>query len=142
MIAAFSFFGLTLSETAFLFVAAGYVASLVRDWRPMKSLREENRDLRNDLNRASARIAELEAARGDLEHQIKDLERATDYSSLQKSQKVLQENQQRIADTLKTVADALSGLESAVRANTTSVEVIARASVIAEAISASEEKKR
>jgi len=57
-----------------LFVALGYVVSLVRDWRPIRTLRQENADLR-------AALADLQSKYDDLEKRYATIEKSRDFQS-------------------------------------------------------------
>lgn len=61
---------------ALLFIAMAYAISLLRNWRPIRALRDENSDLR-------ATIVELQRANGDLERKYTELEHK--YQTLEKS---------------------------------------------------------
>jgi biopolymer transport protein ExbB/TolQ len=45
---------------ALIFIAIAYIVSLVRDWRPIRTLRDENKELRRELNKLQAKYADLE----------------------------------------------------------------------------------
>jgi uncharacterized protein YlxW (UPF0749 family) len=113
MTAAVILFGLSITEAAALIVGAAYVTSLIRDWRPMKAMRNENRELRADLNAANEKIH-------DLEVKVHELERT--------SVPVLQEE-------IAKVARILDRLDQSVKANTAAVELIAKQAAIAGALS-------
>lgn len=112
-------FGLSIFELAALLAGAAYVTSLVRDWRPMKALRQENRDLRRDLNVANDEIGELKV-------KVKELERAT--------VPVLQREIVEVARILNRVVETLDHLDSSVKANTAAAELVASQSAIAAAL--------
>lgn len=113
MVAAVDLFGMSLGELAIIAVAVGYVASLARDWRPMRSLREENRGLREDLDAANRKIQTLEA-------KVDELEGRTDLT--------------RIAEAMQLVVTELRQLSSDVKSNTAAVEVLAKGHSIADAL--------
>lgn len=113
-------FGLGLPEIGILVIGVGYVASLVRDWRPMKALRQENKDLRHDLNLANGKIH-------DLEIKVEDLEKRTDLTALQKETAAM-------AAAMVRVAKHLDHLDHSVKANTAATALVASQSVIADAL--------
>lgn len=113
-------FGLSIAECIALAAALAYVASLIRDWRPMKALRAENRELRNDLDEARVKIH-------DLEVKVEDLEKRTDLTSLR-------EEHAKVVATLERVVTHLDRLDHAVKANTAATELVVKASAIAEAL--------
>lgn len=57
-----------------LFIALGYVVSLVRDWRPIRTLRQENSDLR-------ASLADLQRKYTELEQKYTAIEKSRDFQS-------------------------------------------------------------
>lgn len=115
-----SAFGLSVTEFAALLIGAGYVISLARDWRPVRTLRSENRELREAAEAAAKKTALLET-------KVKTLEHATDLT-------VLQREHQQFAETMQRVVETLDRLDSAVRANTTAVEALARDSHLKRAL--------
>lgn len=117
---AVTLYGLGIAEIAVGLAALAYALSLVRDWRPMRSLREDNRGLREDLNEASKKISGLE---GEIEH----LKTATDVS-------ILQQEHQAFAELLEGLVSRVEDLTGALRANTTVMELIARKDTIADAL--------
>jgi hypothetical protein len=114
------FSGLSFSEAALVIAGIGYVVSLAKDWRPVKTLRAENRELRELLTGAQQKIT-------DLEGKVKLLEGATDLS-------VLQAEHKRIAETLDHVGVVLDRLDGAVRSNTAAIEAVARSSEFTRAL--------
>ena len=113
-------FGLSVFEIGALVAAAAYVMSLIRDWRPMKAMRQENKELRTDLDEARAKIH-------DLELKVEDLEKRTDLTALQK-------DNAKVAVTLERIAKHLDRLDHSVKANTAAVEVLSKQSAIADAL--------
>lgn len=105
-------FGLSVMEAGALLAASAYLVSLARDWRPAKSLRQENRELREDLDEARQEITALKV-------QVAELQKAT--------VPVLQAE-------LATVARILERLDGSVAANTAAVQLVASQSVIADAL--------
>lgn len=121
MLGAGVIFGLSVAEVAALCIGAAYAMSLVRDWRPMKAMRQENKDLRADLNTANRKIH-------DLEVKVDDLEKRTDLSSLQKETAAM-------AKAMERVAKHLDHLDHSVKANTAATALVASQSAIADALS-------
>jgi uncharacterized protein YlxW (UPF0749 family) len=113
-------FGLSVPEIIAVIAAIAYITSLLRDWRPMKALRNENRDLRDDLTRAQVRI-------DDLENEVDTWKKRTDLSILQKEQR-------EIAAVLDRLVKHLDRLDGSVKANTAAVELIARKNAINDAL--------
>jgi L-lactate permease len=113
-------FGLSLPDLAAAALALGYVVSLVKDWRPIRTLRAENRELRSLCEAGDKKIVTLEA-------QVAVLQKATNLSAFQ-------EEQRHIADTLERVAAKLDSLDGAVKANTAAVELIASGSALRQTI--------
>jgi hypothetical protein len=64
-----------------VFLVVAYIVSLVRDWRPIRSLRDENRDLRSALDEQSKRYDALERKYEDLAAKYATLEKSRDFSS-------------------------------------------------------------
>lgn len=64
-----------------VFLVAAYIVSLVRDWRPIRSLRDENRDLRAALDEQSKRYDALERKYDELAGKYAALEKSRDFSS-------------------------------------------------------------
>lgn len=64
-----------------VFLVVAYIVSLVRDWRPIRSLREENRDLRSALDEQSKRYDALERKYEDLASKYALLEKSRDFKS-------------------------------------------------------------
>lgn len=116
--------GLSIAELALIVGALAYVTSILRDWRPLRSMRAENRELRTDLNSAYGRIEELES-------EVKDLKSATDMTGFQHEQR-------RIADALSLVVAELKQLAHDVHANTAAVELIAKKDMITDALGSRE----
>lgn len=121
-------FGLTIPELAVLAVAVAYIISLIRDFRPVRVLRQENGELRAALKTASERIDAQDKEIETLKLEIRRLERATDLT-------VLQRDHAQISDSLAHVADVLASLDSSVKANTAAVEILSKHSIISEVIS-------
>jgi uncharacterized protein YlxW (UPF0749 family) len=113
-------FGLSVFEIGALLAAAGYLTSLWRDWRPMKAMRAENKELREDLNTANGKIR-------DLEVKVEDLEKRTDLTALQKETAAM-------AAAMARVAKHLDHLDHSVKASTAAVELIAQQSAIGQAL--------
>lgn len=113
-------FGFTATEFVVIAGAIAYVVSLARDWRPVRTLRAENRDLRQMLEVAEKKISALEA-------QVKSLEKATDLSA------VVAEHA-KIAAVLERVVKRLDSLDGAVHANTAVIEAVARGSALRETL--------
>lgn len=113
-------FGLSVGELAIFVGVIAYVASLLRDWRPVKALRAENRDLRELYERAQTRI-------GELEREVKELQRATNLS-------ILHDGQTKTVEALQAIVDEVRALDMSVKANTAAVEVLAKRQVIDDAI--------
>lgn len=109
-------FGLSVVEIAVILAGAGYVVSLIKDWRPVRTLRSDNHELRKQLGEAERKIAGLEA-------EVRSLQKATDLT-------VLQDEHRKIADVLERVVAKLDSLDRAVHANTASIEVLARGSLL------------
>lgn len=114
-------FGLTIAEFAFVLIGCGYVATIARDWRPIKALREENRGLRHDLDATQKKLVLVE-------HELAEWKSRTDLS-------VLQIEHRQIAETLERVVNTLAGLDRAVHANTAAIEMVARTHAVNEALS-------
>jgi L-lactate permease len=113
-------FGLSLPDLAVAALALGYVVSLVKDWRPIRTLRAENRELRTLCEAGDKKIAALEA-------QVAVLEKATNLTAFQEEQK-------HIADALERVVAKLDNLDGAVRASTAAIELVASGSAIRQTI--------
>ena len=113
MAAASVFFGFSISEVVIIGIGVGYVVSLVRDWRPMKALRQENRDLRDDLDAANKKIA-------DLETEVGNLKKATDLTALHQGQTAT-------VDALRALVDEVKLLDSSMHQNTEEIKVAAQA---------------
>lgn len=62
------------SEIVLVFIGLAYVVSLVRDWRPIRTLRQENSDLRTALT-------ELQRKYDDLEKRHLMLEKSRDFQA-------------------------------------------------------------
>lgn len=109
---------LTLSPAwiALGFAAIAYLVAQVRDYRPMRTLRQENKDLRDDLDKAKKRISDLEKDRDGWKAR-------TDLT-------VLQQEHREITNALERITGTLDRLDRDVKANTAAVEVIARGAVI------------
>ena len=71
----------TIYDWVPVFLVAAYVVSLVRDWRPIRSLRDENRDLRASLEEHSKRYDALEKKYDELAGKYAALEKSRDFSS-------------------------------------------------------------
>ena len=71
----------TIYDWVPVFLVVAYVVSLVRDWRPIRSLRDENRDLRASLEEQSKRFAALETKYDELSRKYAALEKSRDFSS-------------------------------------------------------------
>src|SRR4051812_694073 len=115
-------FDITLPNLALGAVALAYAVSLIKDWRPIRTLRTENRQLRSDLSTAEAKIQALES-------EVRTLQKATDLT-------VLQEEHRKIAEVLERVSKHLDSLDHSVKANTAAIEVVARGDILKEALDA------
>lgn len=113
-------FGLSVAECGALVLGSAYVMSLVRDWRPMKALRKENKDLRDDLDKANLKIH-------DLEVKVEDLEKRTDLSGLQAEHA-------KVVAMMERVAKHLDRLDHSVKANTAAAQMVVQASAIGQAL--------
>lgn len=71
----------TIYDWVPVFLVAAYIVSLVRDWRPIRSLRDENRDLRATVEAQSKRYDALEKKYDDLAGKYAALEKSRDFSS-------------------------------------------------------------
>ena len=71
----------TIYDWVPVFLVAAYIVSLVRDWRPIRSLRDENRDLRATLEEQSKRFASLEKKYDELSSKYAALEKSRDFSA-------------------------------------------------------------
>lgn len=71
----------TIYDYVPLFLVAAYVVSLIRDWRPIRSLRDENRDLRATLDEQTKRFAALEKKYDELASKYALLEKSRDFSA-------------------------------------------------------------
>lgn len=117
-IATSTIFGLTLTELALLAAAAGYLVSLIKDWRPVRALRRENGELRDSLKSAQQRIDELETKVHELEKQTVP---------------VLQRELIEMARILERVGEKLEKLDGTVSKNTTAVEFLSKRALLDEA---------
>jgi biopolymer transport protein ExbB/TolQ len=63
-----------VGDFALLLVALAYVVSLVRDWRPIRALRDENKDLRTAFT-------ELQRKYDDLEKRYIAIEKSRDFQA-------------------------------------------------------------
>ena len=118
---ALTVFGFGLAEIIVVFAGLAYFVSLVRDWRPMRTLRDENRGLREDLDNAAKRIAHLEA-------EVERLSGITDLS-------VLQREHTAFAQLMQQLVAEVKSLDQSVRTNTAAVELIAKKDAIHDALS-------
>lgn len=71
----------SLTDYALLLIGLAYVVSLLRDWRPIRSLRSENRDLRGALEQSDRRCAALETRCAELEGKCAALEKSRDFQT-------------------------------------------------------------
>ena len=71
----------TIYDWVPVFLVAAYIVSLVRDWRPIRSLRDENRDLRSALDEQTKRYNVLEKKFDDLASKYALLEKSRDFAS-------------------------------------------------------------
>jgi len=71
----------TIYDWVPVFLVAAYIVSLVRDWRPIRSLRDENRDLRATLDEQGKRFAALEKKYDELSSKYAALEKSRDFSA-------------------------------------------------------------
>lgn len=62
-----------------VFLAIAYLVSLLRDWRPIRSLREENRELRRQVDEQGEKYNELERQHRELEVKYQALEKSRDF---------------------------------------------------------------
>ena len=105
---------LNIPNLALVAIGIAYAVSLAKDWRPIRTLRAENRDLREALQLAQGEIDKCRTKIGDLESQIATLKTATDLS-------VLQSEHKEIAGILGRVVARLDSLDHALRANTETI---------------------
>lgn len=66
---------------ALLFIAIAYAVSLLRNWRPIRALREENSDLRATVAQLQHSNGVLEKKYADLEHKYEILAKSRDFQS-------------------------------------------------------------
>lgn len=104
-------FGLTLVEVAVIVAAVGYVTSLVKDWRPMRTLRAENIDLRATLEGLQKRLDGAETKIAEQKDEIDRLKKATDLSALQTENAT-------ILSTLEKIATGMTVHDEVLRTNT------------------------
>lgn len=71
----------TIYDWVPVFLVVAYIVSLVRDWRPIRSLRDENRDLRAALDEQSKRFAALETKYEELARKYALLEKSRDFTT-------------------------------------------------------------
>lgn len=66
---------------ALLFVALAYAISLLRNWRPIRALRDENSDLRATITQLQQANHELDRKYTELEHKYQTLEKSRDFQT-------------------------------------------------------------
>lgn len=71
----------TIYDWVPVFLVVAYIVSLVRDWRPIRSLRDENRDLRSALDEQTKRYNALEKKFDELAAKYALLEKSRDFAS-------------------------------------------------------------
>lgn len=71
----------TIYDWVPVFLVVAYVVSLVRDWRPIRSLRDENRDLRASLEEQTKRFNALEKKYEELAGKYAALEKSRDFTA-------------------------------------------------------------
>lgn len=120
-------FGLSIAELAFVVGVIFAAIAYARDWRPIRSLRSENRELREDIQHRDARIADLEVKVTALEGEVAHWKAATDLTVLQREHRAFMECMQQLVAEVKA-------LDGAVRANTAVVELIAKKDAINDAL--------
>jgi predicted RNase H-like nuclease (RuvC/YqgF family) len=98
---------LNITDYIIMVGVLSYVVTLLKDWRPIRALRSENRELRSLLATADKKIDVLEA-------RIATLQDATDLSSLHAEQK-------NIATILERVVEHLDKLEEAMGVQTLAI---------------------
>ena len=125
---AVTIFGLSVPEALFVAGVIVTVAAYARDWRPIRSLRNENRELREVVSNRDEKIKELEQKVQTLEGEVAELKKATDLSVLQREHAAFMELIQGLIAEVK-------GLDGAVRSNTAAVELIAKKDAIDDALS-------
>jgi len=121
-------FGMSVAEIAFVVGVILAAIAYARDWRPIRSLRIENRELREDIANRDDKIRSLEQKVVALEGEIAQLKQATDLTVLQREHHAFMELMQQMVAEVKS-------LDSAVRSNTAAIEVIARKDIISDALS-------
>lgn len=72
---------LSVGDDALIIAVVAYVVSIVRDWRPIRALREENRDLRATLEQQEQRYNALEHRYSELERKCAFLEKSRDFGT-------------------------------------------------------------
>lgn len=80
VIAAIGGHDFSIGDYAFLLIAAAYIISLFREWRPARTLREELREARAQCDEAEKKSAELEKKLDDIEKRYVILERSRDFT--------------------------------------------------------------
>lgn len=71
--------GLTVLDIALILGGVAYIASLLKDWRPIQHLRKENDDLRATLERQQHLYDELNEKYADLKTKYEKLEASRDF---------------------------------------------------------------
>ena len=71
----------TIYDWVPVFLVAAYIVSLVRDWRPIRSLRDENRALRAALDEQTKRYNALEKKFDELAGKHAVLEKSRDFAA-------------------------------------------------------------
>lgn len=110
----FAAFGLSFPDLVIGAAAIGYVVSLIKDWRPIRTLRTENRDLRQELEKAQKTIADDGKKIEALEAKVADLEKKTDYEVYA----------ERSARDHKAILDAVNEQTRQLHANTVALEFL------------------
>lgn len=124
-------FGLTTSELIIVFGVIAYVVSLLKDWRPVRALRQENHDLREALEMTEKR---MEAAKADSDRKIENLERKVEELQSKTDLSPIAERQAHGIEVLAALVGEVKEMTKGLHANTAAVELLSKRLVIDDAL--------
>lgn len=116
----------SLTDFVLILVAIGYVTMLLKDWRPIKSLRAENKELRSDCERIQGELEQERRKYTDLEHRYDELKKTRDISVAIESitNLIASATKQMESEHLRLV-DSMREIEKGLASNTTALTALA-----------------
>jgi biopolymer transport protein ExbB/TolQ len=70
---------ISVGDFAFVLIAAAYILSIIRDWRPARTLRDENREVRAEREKLQHQYDELLKKYNEIEARCAQLEKSRDF---------------------------------------------------------------